>query len=187
MWCRASAPVGLLFSATLALAGDPVYVSIFSQNPVPMQERLADADRYALTSRLAVLRNGARDEVRFWVTAATFMPPNGIETVGYVVTENSSRVCHVGYSGKSTVPKNGRCRAYSPHESRKRIVADLSRLSEFTSVSVDCGVLDGAWVLIDGVSNGKRFAIWANNPQSCGGDEAHLVSELLREVAEQSS
>jgi hypothetical protein len=188
--------VGLAFLPAFAVAGapDPVYVTDSSQmrlgrmSAESLREHRNHADKYALASHLAVLKDGDQDEVRFWVTWATFDPAtNGIGTVAYVVTDRRSRTCRISYSRKSTVPKSGLCRQYSPHEKRKRIVEDLVRLSALADVAIDCQLLDGAWVLIDAVSNGKRFVLYANNPQSCGGDGAKLVSELLNEVEEPSS
>jgi hypothetical protein len=65
-------------------------------------------------------------------------------------------------------------------------MGDLVRLSALADVSINCGVMDGAWVLIDAVSSGKRFVLEANNPQSCKGESAKLVSDVLNEVEEPS-
>jgi hypothetical protein len=148
-----------------------------------LHENRDDADKYAQASHLANLNDSAADEVRFWVTWATFDPrTNGGATLGYVISDKKSLICRISYSPKSTAPKSGLCRRYSPSEPRRQILADLARLSAFADVTIDCNVVDGAWVLIDAVSNGKRFVLEANDPEFCTGDGAKLVSKLLDEV-----
>ncbi len=188
---RSLLPVSLAFLSanTVAEAPNTVYITDFGQtragrmSAASLHEERDRADKYALASKLAALGDGNPDEVRFWLTWATFDPStNGIATVGYVVTDRNSRMCRIGYSAKSTMPENARCRRYTPHRGRGRTMADLVRLSAFADFSVDCNIEDGAWVLIDAVSNGKRFVLSASNPEFCDGDVAKLVSESLDEV-----
>jgi len=174
----------------VAIATAPVYITNFGQTRVArmsaesVNERRDDADRYALASNLAVLKDGGTDELRLWVSWATFDPStNGIATDGYVLTANNTKICRVAYSGKSTEPKNALCRRYAPQGGRAQIAGDLTRLSALADVTIDCNVEDGDWVLIDAVSNGKRFVLWASNPKTCTGDAAKLVSAVLDKVA----
>ena len=194
MRSRTSILLGLATLAGITVSGaqDPVYVDDFSQmskmSAGSLHESRDLADRYAVASHLAILKDGDTDEVRSWVSWATFDPStNGVGTVGYVVTNKRQTMCRIAYLAKSAIPRAGFCKRYSPHESPERIVANLTRLSAFADVAISCGVLDGAWVTIDAVSQGKRFVLYANNPQSCRGDGAILVSELLHDVAEPSS
>ena len=137
----------------------------------------SDADKYALASHIKLLKDRGPDEVRLWVGCATFDPSaNGIGTIGYIVTAKRSAKRRISYPGRSTVPKKGVCRRYASRENPGRIVAKLAHLSSFSNFAIGCGVLDGDWVLIDAVSNGKRFVLWADNPESCHGDGARLVS-----------
>ena len=92
-------------------------------------------------------------------------------------------MCRIAYSSKSTKPKSGLCRGYVPQRGQAQI-ADELRLLALANVTIDCNVVDGEWVLIDAVSNGKRFVLWASNPETCTGDAAKLVSDVLSEVAE---
>ena len=190
---KALIPVSLAFLgiSEIATATDPVYITDFDQTVVArmsaesMRENRDDADKYALASKLAVLKDGDRDELRLWVSWATFDPStNGIATVGYVLAANNPRVCRVAYSVKSTKPKGGLCGHYAPQHGQAQIADDLARLSALADVTIDCNVVDGNWVLIDAVSNGKRFVSWASNPQTCSGDAAKLVSAVLAEFAE---
>ena len=176
----------LVFASAVAETPTPVYITNFSHthagrmSEASLHEERNRADEYARVSNLTVLQDGNHSEIRFWVSAATFDPStNGIATFGYVLTDEDSRMCSIAYSGKSTVPKSGQCKHYSPQRERQRTLADLVQLSTFSDFSIDCDVLDGAWVLIDAVSNGKRFVLSANNPQNCSGDAAKLVSALL--------
>jgi hypothetical protein len=188
-------PVGLAFLVVsgAATATEPVYVTDFGQARVAkmsaqsMHENRDDADHYALASKLAVLKEGDPDELRLWVSWATFDPStNGIATVGYVFAGNHARMCRIAYPGQSTSPKSGLCRRYAPQVGPAQIASDLARLSALADVSIDCNVVDGDWVLIDAISNGKRFVLSASNPHTCTGDAAKLVSEVLSEVAEPS-
>lgn len=120
-----------------------------------VQEERDLADQYARATNLAVLKDGDADEMRFWLSMATFDPwSNGIATVGYVVTGESSRMCRIAYSGKSTTPKSGHCTRDAVKRERPTM-GDLARLSAFADYFIGCDVQDGSWVLIDAVSNGK--------------------------------
>lgn len=195
MWPKALNYIGLigLLAAAPATGQNLVYITRFGQtrsavmSDVQLQEYRNDADKFALASHIKVLRDRDPDEVRLWVSWATFDPStNGIGTTGYIVTARQSARCQISYVGRSTVPTQGVCRRYPSREKRGRIMANLTHLSSFSNFAVGCGVLDGDWVLIGAVSNGKRFVLWADNPQSCRGDAARLVSRLLDSVAEPS-
>ncbi len=195
MWPRALNYIGLigLLAAASATGRDLVYITNFGQTSAvrmsgaPLQRYRNDADKYALASHIKVLRPQDPDEVRLWVSWATFDPStNGIGTVGYIVTAKRSERCLISYPGRSTEPKKGVCRRYAPRESAERIMANITHLSSFANFAITCRVLDGDWVLIDAVSKGKRFVLWADNPQSCRGGGARLVSRLLDAVTERS-
>lgn len=59
-----------------------------------------------------------------------------------------------------------RSRRYASREQRGRIMANFTHLSSFSNFAVGCGVLDGDWVLIDAVSNGKRLYCGRTTPVS---------------------
>ena len=161
--------------------------ALLRMSAASLKESHDQSDEYARTSHLATLKDGDPDEVRFWVSWATFgQTTNGIASVGYIIKGKHSRMCRIAYAGASTVPKKGVCRRYTPHQRSERVVAKIMPLSSFADVAINCGVVDGAWVLIDAVSNGKRFIVEADNPQSCDGDAAKLVSELLTDVGPSS-
>lgn len=180
----------LLSASAPGQAQDPVYITDVSpqmragkMSPGSLRDELASADEYARVTNLAALHDGAADEVRFWLTWATFDPStNGIATVGYVVTGEDWKVCRIDYAGKSAAPASGLCKPYLPRATPERIRADLRRLAGFADFSIDCEIQDGEWVTIDAVSSGKRFIVSATNPASCDGDAAKLVARVLNRV-----
>lgn len=180
----------LLSASAPGQAQDPVYITDVSpklradkMSPGLLRDELASANEYARVAKLAPLNDGAPDEVRFWLTWATFDPStNGIATVGYVVTDEAWKVCRIDYAGKSITPSGGLCKRYPPRATRERIGADLRQLSAFADFSIDCGMHDGEWVTIDAVSRGKRFVVAAGNPVSCDGAAAKLVARALSRV-----
>jgi hypothetical protein len=154
-----------------------------------------EADRFAQASHLAVLSDGDPDEIRLWLTWATFDPmTNGIATVGYIVTDSRSSECRITYRGESTAPRSGRCTRLAS-KWRTRVIGDLVRLSAFADTDIDCDMVDGDWVVIDAVSVGKRFVLWVNNPELCslllgaeadagpGGSGRKIVAEMLEKMA----
>jgi hypothetical protein len=167
-----------------------VYTTVFGGStavfPIAGKELTDDSNevnRYAQVSKLARLKDGDPDQIRLWVTWATFDPStNGIGTTGYAITGTGAVKCLIGYLGKSLEADRGTCRRYSPPTSRTAILSTLERFAAYANMSIDCGTMDGAWTLLDVVSKGKHFIISANNPGTCTGDAASRVSELLRAV-----
>lgn len=185
----------LLSASVPGQAQEPVYITDVSpkmsagkMSPGLLRDELASADEYARVSKLATLNDGVPDELRFWLTWATFDPStNGIATVGYVVTGDEWQVCRIDYAGKSTAPESGQCKPYPARATQERIRADLQRLATFADFSIDCEIHDGEWVTIDAVSSGKRFVVSAGNPAACDGDAAKLVASVLNRIRESAS
>ena len=108
----------LLSASALAYAQDPVYITDVSpkmravkMSPGALRDELDSANEYTRLSNLAALNDGAADEVRLWLTWATFDPStNGIATVGYVVTDEDWKVCRIDYAGKATAMQRGSLR-----------------------------------------------------------------------------
>ena len=182
--------LSLIAITALAQASDPVYITDLrprtqagKMSRDELRSTRDDADQYAKVSGLVPLQEGLRDEVRFWLTWATFDPStNGIATVGYVIAGDDWQVCRIGYSGKSTVPDSGQCRRYGPRATRERMAGDLRRLAALADFSIECGIQDGEWVTIDAVAQGKRFSLSAGNPVSCAGDASQFVGRFLDRV-----
>ncbi|HKS57082.1 MAG TPA: hypothetical protein VJS12_17430 [Steroidobacteraceae bacterium] len=182
--------LALLTAVAAAQTSDPVYIADLNQTHAGKmtadQARLGRtrADKHARAAKLTSLSDGAADELRLWVTWATFdVRSNGIATTGYVLTRKDAKVCRVDYPRKSMDPEGALCRSYAPLVMRTRALADLPRLSALADFAIDCGTQDGSWLLIDAVSSGKRFVVYANNADSCTGDAAKLVADVSERVA----
>jgi hypothetical protein len=179
-----------LAAEAFAQTPGPVYVITEVQrtraakmSAADLREERSGADRYARVANLATLKNGAPDEVRFWLTWATFNPStNGIATVGYIVTDKDWQLCRIDYAGQSTVPSGGQCESYKPRATRKQIRDDLQELAAFADFTIECNIMDGEWVTIDAVSDGRRFVVSAGNPAACAGDPAKQVAKFLNRV-----
>jgi hypothetical protein len=71
-----------------------------------------------------------------------------------------------------------------------RVTSLLRRLSELAKLdgrSIECGVMAGVGVYIDGSLDGRRFVIYAGTPSACDGLDAKLVASTVsvaREIAE---
>ena len=170
-------------------AADPVYITDFAQTHgatidagVGSNVRVG-VEAYALVSKLAFLADGDPDEVRFWVTAATFDPrTNGIATVGYVVSGSGGWVCRIVYRGKETAPSKGECRAHWSLKRRRGVLSDIAALARMSGHSYSCRVMDGYWVSIEGVSEGRRFMVQADNPSSCNDKDSQFIAAALEKV-----
>jgi hypothetical protein len=58
---------------------------------------------------------------------------------------------------------------------------EIKYIAALSGIQFDCGVLDGYWVEIEGVSNGNYFALEAGNPDSCLDDGSKLIAKVLAE------
>ena len=171
------------------LTGEPVLVTDLSHRNSRLfgSEELAtnkrELDEYATQSKLPVLRDGAPDEIRFWVSWANFdIRTIGYDTVGYVISDHDDFVCRIKYPHKQRAPFVGSCRRNTKSTAFDAIRADVRDLAKFSGQSLDCGFLDGEWIGIDGVIAGQRFIIAASNPGSCEDDGSKLVAKLLAVV-----
>jgi hypothetical protein len=179
---------GLLGGIGVVQATDPVYVlDINKQNAKGMTLSQSDSlqtnlDTYAKSARLPVLRGGTGGELRLWVTVATFNArTEGIETMGYVYSGDHSSVCRIkgpvaktGHAGQQRVCRLDR------HASRGGDIGnEIKSIAALSGMQFDCGVLDGYWVEIDGISNGNHFALEAGNPDSCSDDGSKLIAKVL--------
>ena len=85
-------------------AEDPVYVELFNKNATVVSphtdseyaELQKDLDVFSTSARLDAMRDGHKDEIRVWVSVATFDPTTeGIRTYGLVAPRDSVVVCEV--------------------------------------------------------------------------------------------
>jgi hypothetical protein len=164
---------------------------LFNEQELPEKSRNAeqnsDARRklneYALASKLAVLKEGDPDQVRIWVTWANFRVHTiGYETKGYVFSDKGAWICRINYLRSKPTPFSGSC---TPEKHRKIQVPstiEIETLAKLSGRELDCGVLDGAWLEIDGVYNGHPFALGASNPDECTDDGSKLVAQIMAHV-----
>jgi hypothetical protein len=170
-------------------ATEPLYVTNLSHQDSRLfsSEELAanykKLDEYAVQSKLPVLKEGDPDEIRFWVTWANFdVRTIGYNTEGYVISNRGYSVCHIKYPHKQRTPFVGSCKRKTKSAAMNGIWGDVRELAKLSGQSLDCGVLDGEWIEIDGVFAGQRFIIAAGNPDSCEDDGSKLVSKVLGSI-----
>ena len=163
------------------LISDRDYVSSYSAEE--LVEVRASLDAYAAKSKLEVLREGGPDEIRFWISWATFDPDTiGYDTEGYVISNQGSWLCHVTYPRKEHSPASGSCKPNARSSNAKTILSRLGSLSKLSGKSLGCGVMDGEWMSVDGVFAGKRFTFSSGNPGSCSDEGSKLIAKALKDV-----
>ncbi len=170
-------------------ASEPIYVlnpsQLFSRtySAADLAAKRKDLDDYAIRSKLPVLKEGGSDEIRFWVTWANFeVGTIGYDTEGYVISDRGVSVCRITYPPEQRTPFVGSCKHITKSLDVKSILGNLRDLAKFSGQSLNCGVIDGEWVEIDGVSAGQRFTIDAGNPDECHDDGSKLVANVLARV-----
>lgn len=181
--------VAYLSFASVGKASEPIYVlspsQLFSRpySAADMAAKRKDLDEYAIRSKLEVLKEGDRDEIRFWVTWANFeVGTIGYDTEGYLISDRGSSVCRITYPPKQRLPFVGSCKPNMKSPDVRTLVRDLRDLATFSGQSISCGVVDGEWVEIDGVYAGQRFTIDAGNPDACHDAGSALVTKVLARV-----
>jgi hypothetical protein len=58
----------------------------------------------------------------------------------------------------------------------------LEQLAKYSDQELDCGVVDGISISIEGMSAGHRFALESSNPDSCQDDGSKLVLRIIAEI-----
>jgi hypothetical protein len=169
--------------AAVARAADPVYVQDPTRAPdrsISQTERVetfAKMDAYARAGHLPVLRDGDPDELRLWITVALF--DKGTDR--YIFSADHASKCVVKgnvVSGPPSSSYRGHCKSDRRLFSHHKPLSELSALAELDGRSLACGVLDGYWIEIEGVSGGHRFALYSDNPSECSDDGSKLVAKL---------
>ena len=157
------------------------HVSVYTA--VELTEFRAQLDTYAAKSRLVALKAGGPDEIRFWVSWANFDPDTiGYDTEGYVTSNQGSWICRITYLRREHTPTSGSCKPSTRSADRKALLSNLGELSKLSGKSLDCGVVDGEWMSVDGLYAGQRFTFSSSNPDACQGEASKLVARLLKDV-----
>jgi hypothetical protein len=179
----------LLQAIDTCRAGDPVDVTDFGKVRYHTftEQETAQArqglDEYAKSSGLDPLRDDRNDETRIWVTWANFdVHTIGYSTIGYIIGGTTVRTCRITYPRKHRSPFHGTCKIDRRLSIRVTNLPAMSALAALSGNSLGCGVMDGAWVEIDGIYAARRFQLDANNPDSCTDSGSKLVAEFLSEL-----
>ena len=187
-------PLGLVSCALLAFVGrsnadEPVYVQLLNKNATVVHtltdpqyiELQQSLDVLATSARLGAIRDGDKEEIRVWMSVATFDPSTeGVATVGLVAANDSVLVCkvrgHVAPKGHAGQRRYCKIAAHGNYQEVQAMIGDLAKLR---AQDISCGVLDGYWLDVDGVYAGRRFSFSASNPDSCSDESSKLVVRLL--------
>ena len=170
-------------------ANEPVYVQLLDKNATVVHtltdseyvELQKSLDVFSSSAGLGAIHDGDKEEIRVWMSVATFDPTTeGVETVGLVAANNSVLVCRVRgpVASKGHAGQRRYCKVNSKgnYEEVHAMIGDLANLR---ARDISCGVLDGYWVDIDGVYDGRRFSFSASNPDYCSDNSSKLVVRLL--------
>jgi hypothetical protein len=74
------------------------------------------------------------------------------------------------------------CSNAADSEIGRSVLTKLDRLLAFDGQSFDCGGIDGASVMVEGIKQGRRFAFVANNPWYCEDEASVLVANILTDL-----
>lgn len=178
--------LGLLASSASSVAEELFYVQQLpekTRNAEQNAEARRKLNEYAHASKLVVLKEGDPDQVRIWITWANFRADTiGYETKGYVFSDRSAWICRIKYPRSKPTPFTGSC---APEKHRKVQVPSATEIEALANLSgreLDCGVMDGAWLEIDGVYNGHPFALGSSNPDQCTDDGSKVVAQVMAHV-----
>jgi hypothetical protein len=183
--------VGLIALAVSARAGSdsPVSQTGWKLNPQEALELRKELDEHARLSKLPVLHDGDPDEVRLWVSG-TALPPLrifapftiGYETFGHVASGKGALICRVENSLTRRSPIVGRCRSDKHASISTPLAPLLEQLAKYSDQELDCGWVDGYWIVIEGISAGRRFALESSNPDACQDDGSKFVMRIITET-----
>jgi hypothetical protein len=164
----ASALLSVVATASAAAADER-----YSTSPI---DRRAKVDAYARAVGLQLVRSSDQDQLRLWVADVMFGRLYGFVTDGAIV-----HVCDTTYVWSQTMAtvRSGRCVPSAGGDRARDALELLGGLAKLDGSSIDCGVMDGFSVDIEGRFSGRTFAFWSGNPQSCHDPSSKLVAKVL--------
>ena len=133
-------------------------------------------DAYSRAANIPPLRKSPRPELRVWI-----LDGKSGRVVGYSVSETVAVACqtHQSTVGDTVTIEPANCRPVShPHRMRAAL-RQLNDLYALDGKELDCGVMDGDLVYIEGVFRRHRFALWADNPNLCRDPASGLITKVL--------
>lgn len=132
---------------------------------------------YARASGLEPLKGDEPPTLRVWIEDVMTGSSSG-----YVVTSKTTRICRTSYVINGTTATSIRpahCRSRSTSTQDARALALLPDLAQLNGSSLDCGVMDGSSVYVEGVAAGRQFALVAGTPSLCNDLGSVLVTKAL--------
>ena len=131
---------------------------------------------YSRAAKLQPLKDSAEDELRVWRRG--YM--NG-DIEGYVVSKRRAIKCRAtsGYRDGVVSIDRARCSRWRNGDDAFGATDDLVALD---GKEWDCPVDDGFVVYVEGVHNGRRFALRAGNPTLCSDSDSRAVANLLSKL-----
>jgi hypothetical protein len=182
---------GIVFLILLAAAGGALAEELLYVQPVGEYTRTAERnaesrrelDQYSRASKLALLKQGDPEQVRIWVTSANFGANTiGYETVGYVFSGNSAQSCRIKYPRDRRTPFTGSCARLKAKAAQPPSASEIEALAKLSGLELNCDVVDGYWLEIDGVYGGHRFALGSSNPDKCDDEGSKVVAQIVAHV-----
>jgi hypothetical protein len=178
--------LGLLTGASSAVGEELSYAQQLpetTRNAEQNAEARRKLNEYARASKLVVLKEGDPDQVRIWITWANFRADSiGYETKGYVFSEKSTQICRIKYPRSKPTPFTGSCAPEKHRTIKVPSATEIEALANLSGRELNCGVMDGAWLEIDGVYDGHPFALGSSNPDQCTDDGSKVVAQIMAHV-----
>jgi hypothetical protein len=132
---------------------------------------------YAAASGLKPLRADDTPTLRVWIEDVM----TG-QSSGYVVTSQTTLICRTSYviNGSTSISiRPATCRSKRTLAQDAHILDLLPDLAHFNKSDLNCGVMDGIQVSVEGVAAGRQFALAAGNPSFCTDPGSVLVTKTL--------
>jgi hypothetical protein len=155
--------------------------SVGAQSVTGQLAAIPAADTFAHATQLSGLRDGDGSELRIWVESANL----NLGFDGWVANARGIMRCTTeerrSVGGKIVIDRTGTPHCEKPiNPQRARRLLEL--LPQLSLGSFDkCGVLDGYVVVVDGLVNGRRFALKLDNPDACNATFKHIF-EIVRQT-----
>jgi len=160
-----------------AAAGERVYFTLDDNDDLYL-------GAYSRAVKLPPLDPAKGNQVRAWFMGywSGRMP-----ITGYVLSAQGARRCKLSYNndnGEFIVINPGHCsgpRAYP--ERLEAAMATLPELAALDGQTIECGTMDGRGALLEGIYDGKRFRLEAQNVWSCEGESYRNVAAMLDSIS----